>query len=140
MSRAAADDGLFPRPFAWTDRKDTAWFGIVMAALLPSLLMLWRYTTSTGLTVFTELVYLVSRRRRVQGWLLTRDLSIAAAAVLFSMWVTFAAGYAAVYQAMVVVLAGIILYAFLKARRERLGQVPEPADAAAGGSPAELPT
>jgi basic amino acid/polyamine antiporter, APA family len=160
VSRAAADDGLFPRPFAWTDRKDTAWFGIVMAALLPSLLMLWRYTTSTGLTVFTELVdltvvtvaipylfsacaqltYLVSRRRRVQGWLLTRDLSIAAAAVLFSMWVTFAAGYAAVYQAMVVVLAGIILYAFLKARRERLGQVPEPADAAAGGSPAELPT
>ena len=148
VSRAAADDGLFPRPFAWTDRKDTAWFGIVMAALLPSLLMLWRYTTSTGLTVFTELVdltvvtvaipylfsacaqltYLVSRRRRVQGWLLTRDLSIAGAAVLFSLWVTFAAGYSAVYQAMVVVLLGIILYAFLKARRERLGQVQAPAD------------
>jgi hypothetical protein len=27
----------------------------------------------------------------------------------------------------VIVLAGIILYAFLKARRERLGQVTEPA-------------
>jgi hypothetical protein len=26
-----------------------------MAALLPSLLMLWSYTTSTGLTVFTDL-------------------------------------------------------------------------------------
>src|ERR1039457_2911939 len=148
VSRAAANDGLFPQPFAWTDRHDTAWFGIVMAALLPSLLMLWRYTTSTGLTVFTELVdltvvtvaipylfsacaqltYLVSRRRRVQGWLLTRDLSIAAAAVLLSLWVTFAAGYAAVYQAMVVVLIGIILYAFLKARRERLGQVFAPVD------------
>ena len=139
MSRAAASDGLFPRPFAWTDRKDTAWFGIVVAAALPSLLMLWRYTTSTGLTVFTYLVdltvvtvaipylfsacaqltYLVSRRRRVQGWLLARDLSIAGAATLFSLWVTFAAGYSAVYQAMVVVLAGIILYAFIKARRER---------------------
>jgi APA family basic amino acid/polyamine antiporter len=87
VPRAAANDGLFPQPFAWVDRKDTAWFGIVMAALLPSLLMLWRYTTSTGLTVFTELVdltvvtvaipyffsacaqlaYLVSKRRRVQG-------------------------------------------------------------------------
>jgi APA family basic amino acid/polyamine antiporter len=33
VSRAAANDGLFPKPFAWTDRKDTAWFGIVMAAL-----------------------------------------------------------------------------------------------------------
>ncbi|MFZ0050045.1 MAG: hypothetical protein WAL16_29725, partial [Streptosporangiaceae bacterium] len=120
-------------------------------ALLPSLLMLWAYTTKTGLTVFTYLVdltvvtvaipylfsacaqltYLVSRRRRVEGWRLSRDLSIAGAAVLFSMWVTFAAGYAAVYQALVIVLAGVILYAFLKARRERLGQVAAPADFAA---------
>jgi basic amino acid/polyamine antiporter, APA family len=150
VSRAAASDGLFPRAFAWTDRKDSAWFGIVMAALLPSLLMLWRYNSSTGLTVFTELVdltvvtvaipylfsacaqltYLVSRRRRVQGWLLTRDLAIAAAGVLFSLWVTFAAGYSAVYQAMAVVLAGIILYAFLNARRDRPGQVTAPADPA----------
>ena len=100
------------------------------------------YTTTTGLTVFTELVdltvvtvaipylfsacaqlaYLVSRRRRVQGWLLARDLSIAGAAVLFSMWVTFAAGYAAVYQALVIVLVGVVLYAFLKAGRERAGR------------------
>jgi basic amino acid/polyamine antiporter, APA family len=117
VSRAAANDGLFPRPFAWTDRKDTAWFGIVLAALLPSLLMLWRYTSSSGLTVFIDLVdltvvtvaipylfsacaqltYLVSRRRRVQGWLLARDLMIAAAATLFSLWVTLASGYSAVY-------------------------------------------
>ena len=41
VARAAADDGLFPRAFGWTDRKDTAWFGVVMAALLPSVLMLW---------------------------------------------------------------------------------------------------
>ena len=99
VCRAAAQDGLFPRAFAWSDRKDTAWFGVVMAALLPSLLMLWSYTTKTGLTVFTDLVYLtvvtvaipylfsacaqlaylVSRRRRVQGWALARDLAIAGA-------------------------------------------------------------
>lgn len=148
VSRAAASDGLFPRPFAWTDRKDTAWFGILMAAALPSVLMLWRYTSSTGLTVFTELVdltvvtvaipylfsacaqltYLLSGRRQVQGWLLTRDLSITAASVLFSLWVTFAAGYSAVYQAMVIVLAGIILYAFLNARRNGPAQALAPAD------------
>jgi basic amino acid/polyamine antiporter, APA family len=90
----------------------------VLAALLPSLLMLWRYTSSSGLTVFIDLVdltvvtvaipylfsacaqltYLVSRRRRrVQGWLLARDLMIAAAATLFSLWVTLASGYSAVY-------------------------------------------
>jgi APA family basic amino acid/polyamine antiporter len=39
VSRAPANDGLFPRPFAWADRRDTAWFGVVVAAL-PSLLML----------------------------------------------------------------------------------------------------
>ncbi len=95
VSRAAANDGLFPKAFGWTDRHDSAWFGIVIAAALPSLLMLWRYTTSSGLTVFTELVdltvvtvaipylfsacaqltYLVSRRRPVQGWPLARDLA-----------------------------------------------------------------
>jgi basic amino acid/polyamine antiporter, APA family len=150
VSRAAANDGLFPRAFAWSDRKDTAWFGIVMAALLPSLLLLWSYTTKTGLTIFTDLVdltvvtvafpylfsacaqlaYLVSRRRRVQGWQLARDLTIAGAGVLFSMWVTFAAGYQSVYQALILVLAGVVLYAFLKARRENLGQVDPPADIA----------
>jgi basic amino acid/polyamine antiporter, APA family len=64
----------------------------------------------------------------VQGWLLARDLLVCGVSVLFSMWVTFASGYQAVYQAMILVLAGIILYAFLNARRERLGQIPEPAD------------
>jgi APA family basic amino acid/polyamine antiporter len=27
VARAAADDGLFPRAFGWTDRNNTAWFG-----------------------------------------------------------------------------------------------------------------
>jgi basic amino acid/polyamine antiporter, APA family len=119
-----------------------------MAALLPSLLMLWSYTTKTGLTVFTDLVYLtvvtvaipylfsacaelsylVSGRRPVQGWQLARDLTIAGAGVLFSMWVTFAAGYQSVYQSLILILAGVILYAFLKARRENTGQAEAPQD------------
>jgi basic amino acid/polyamine antiporter, APA family len=149
VSRAPAQDGLFPAPFGWTDRNGTAWFAVLAAAVLPSLLMLWRYTASSGLTVFTYLVdltvvtvaipylmsacaqlaYLVSKRRKVQGWLLARDLSITGAAVLFSMWVAFASGYAAVYEALVIILAGIVLYAFLKAHREAAGLVPAPADA-----------
>jgi basic amino acid/polyamine antiporter, APA family len=151
VSRAPASDGLFPKPFAWTDRKDTAWFGVLVAAALPSLLMLWSYTTKTGLTVFTYLValtvvtvaipyfisalaqlaFLVSRRRRVQRWQLARDLSVAGAGVLFSMWVMFAAGWAAVYQALLAIMIGLAIYPFLKAHRERLGQIPEPVDIAA---------
>jgi APA family basic amino acid/polyamine antiporter len=104
--------------------------------------MLWSYTTATGLTVFTYLValtvvtvaipylfsacaqltYLLSRRRRANGWRLGRDLAIAGTGVLFSLWVTFAAGYQAVYQALVLVLAGIVLYAFVAARRQPVGQ------------------
>ena len=96
-SRAIAQDDLFPRPFAWVDRNGTAWFGIVIGTALPSILMLWRYESSSGLTIFTYLVdltvvtvaipyflsaiaqltYLVSRRRRVQGWQLARDLAVA---------------------------------------------------------------
>jgi APA family basic amino acid/polyamine antiporter len=99
--------------------------------------MPWSYTTAAGLTVFTYLVdltvvtvaipylfsacaqltYLVSRRRRVHGWPLARDLGVAGIGVLFSLWVTFAAGYQAVYQALVLVLAGIVVYAFVGARR-----------------------
>jgi basic amino acid/polyamine antiporter, APA family len=75
-----------------------------------------------------QLAYLVSKRRRVQGWQLARDLTIAGAGALFSMWVTFAAGYQSVYQALLLVLAGVILYAFLKAHREDSGQVPVPED------------
>jgi APA family basic amino acid/polyamine antiporter len=148
-SRAIAQDDLFPRPFAWKDAKGTAWFGILVGTALPSLLMLWSYTTSSGLTVFTYLVdlsvvtvaipyffsaiaqltYLVSRRRRVEGWRLARDLAVAGTCVLFSMWVTFASGYQVVYQAMVVILAGLILYAFMNARRQRLGVAAEPVEA-----------
>ena len=147
-SRAIAQDDMFPRPFAWSDKRGTAWFGILVGTALPSLLMLWRYTTTSGLTVFTylidltvvtvaipyfmsaiaQLTFLVSRRRRVNGWALARDLGVAGASVLFSMWVTFASGYQVVYQALVVIMAGLILYAFLNARRERLGETTEPVE------------
>jgi len=75
-----------------------------------------------------QLVYLVSGRRRIHGWVLARDLSIAGASVLFSLWITFTAGYQAVYQAMLLLLIGIPIYAFLKARRERLGLVSTPVE------------
>jgi APA family basic amino acid/polyamine antiporter len=64
---------------------------------------------------------------------LARDLAIAGTSVLFSMWVTFASGYQVVYQALVVLLIGLVLYAFMNARRERLGEIAEPVD-----NPAEL--
>ena len=79
------------------------------------------------------------QRRPVQGWALARDLTITVAAVLFSLWVTFAAGYSAVYQAMVVVLAGIILYAFVRAHREPASAGPGASRPSGRGDPRREP-
>jgi APA family basic amino acid/polyamine antiporter len=155
MPRAAAEDGLFVPQFAKTFRGGTPWFGILVSTGVASLLMAFAYSGNTGLKVFTYLVdlsvvtvaipylfsacaqltYLVSRRRKVNGWALTRDLAIAATSVLFSLWVAFTAGYQAVYQAMLLLLIAIPIYAFLKARRERRGDVAEPLEMAEPGIP-----
>jgi APA family basic amino acid/polyamine antiporter len=116
--------------------------------VVASALMGFAYSGNTGLKVFTYLVdlsvvtvaipylfsacaqlaYLVSRRRAVNGWAMARDLAIAGASVLFSLWVAFTAGYQAVYQAMLLLLIGVPIYAFIKARRERLGEVAAPVE------------
>ena len=148
MPYAAAKDGLFLQAFAKTNRHGMPWFGIVVSTVVASALMGWSYSGRTGLKVFEYLVYLsvvtvaipyflsacaqfaflVSGRRRVQGAAFVRDLAIAVTGLLFSLWVTFTSGYQAVYQAMVLFLVGIPLYGFLKARKERMGLVPEPVD------------
>lgn len=148
MPFAAAKDGLFLDAFAKVDRNGTPWFGVVVSTIVASILMGWSYSGNTGLKVFTYLVYLsvvtvaipyffsasaqlaylVSRRRKVQGWRLVRDLAISVTSLLFSLWVTFASGYQSVYQAMLLLLIGVPLYSLLKARRERLGMAVEPID------------
>jgi len=146
MPYAAAKDGLFPHQFTKENQAGAPWFGIVASTVVASLLMAWSYMSDTGLEVFTYLVglsvvtvaipyfisacaqltYLVSGRRRVEGWTLTRDLVIATLGGMFSMWVTFSAGYLAVYQTVLLLMVGIPIYSFLKALRERLGLVEAP--------------
>jgi APA family basic amino acid/polyamine antiporter len=149
MPFAAAEDGLFPKQFALVNRRKAPWFGIVVSTAVASLLMAYSYAGGTlGLKVFTYLVslsvvtvaipyffsaaaqlaYLVSRRRAVDGVRLARDLGIAVISLLFSLWVTAASGYQAVYQAALLLLVGLPIYSFLKAARERKGLVPEPVE------------
>ncbi|HVV36141.1 MAG TPA: amino acid permease [Acidimicrobiales bacterium] len=149
MPYAAAKDGLFLSAFSKVNAKNVPWFGVVVSTVVASALMGWSYSGKTGLHVFTYLVYLsvvtvaipyffsacaqlaflVSRRRKVQGAALVRDLTVATVGGLFALWVTFAAGYQSVYQTMLLLLIGLPLYAFLKAHRERTGQVLEPIEA-----------
>jgi len=146
MPYAAAKDGLFAHSFTKENRAGAPWFGIVVSTAVASALMGWSYMSDTGLEVFTYLVglsvvtvaipyfisacaqltYLVSGRRRVEGWTLARNLVIAVLGGMFSMWVTFSSGYLAVYQAVLLLMVGVPIYSFLKARRERLGMVEAP--------------
>jgi APA family basic amino acid/polyamine antiporter len=154
MPYVAAKDGMFLPAFAKEDRNGTPWFGIVASTIVASALMGWSYSSQVGLDVFTYLVYLsvvtvaipyflsacaqlaylVSRRRRVQGWALARDLTVSVLGGMFALWVTFAQGYQAVYQTMLLLLVGIPLYGFLKARRERLGLTAEPVEHVEGAT------
>lgn len=146
MPYVAAKEKLFFGPFAKATVTGIPWFGIIVSTAVASLLMGYSYTGSTGLQVFTYLVnlsvvtvaipyffsacaqlaYLVSRRRKVHGAWLTRDLFVASLSILFSLWVTQASGEKAVYQALLLVLVGIPIYSFLKASKEKAGLVPEP--------------
>lgn len=148
MPYVAAKEKLFFGPFAKATAGGIPWFGILASTGVASVLMGYSYTGSTGLTVFTYLVglsvvtvaipyffsacaqlaYLVSRRRKVRGAALARDLTIATSSILFSLWVTAASGYQAVYQALLLLLVGLPIYSFLKASKEKEGLVPEPVE------------
>jgi APA family basic amino acid/polyamine antiporter len=148
MPWAAAKDGLFPAQFLKTNRRGALSFGIIVSTAVASLLMAYSYSGSTGLKVFTYLVdlsvvtvaipyffsgcaqlaYLASGRRKVHGAQLIRDLGIASVACLFALWTTAASGYQAVYQAVILLLIGIPIYAFLKATKERNGTAVSPVD------------
>jgi APA family basic amino acid/polyamine antiporter len=134
VSYAMAQDDLFFPMFKKVDARHTARIGVLAAALLPSILLVWRYLNSSGLTVFVYLVnlsvvlvaipylfsasaqlyFLLRDRRPLQKSQLWRDVTLGVVGFLFSMWVTFASGYSAVYQAMVLILVGVPLYALLK--------------------------
>ena len=149
MPFVAAKDGMFPRQFALANRRGAPWFGIVVSTLVASALMAYSYAGGTlGLKVFTYLVslsvvtvaipyfisataqlaYLVSGRRLVHRARLARDLAIAGTSLLFSLWVTAASGYQAVYQAVLLILVGLPIYAFLKAAREQQGLIQVPVE------------
>ncbi len=141
MPMAAAQDRLFPAPFART-RRGIPVFGIVSSTVLASVLVVFSYTsfdkvftTLVLLSVFTAVVpYLFSAGAQVY-WLLTRgratrwphlvrDVGVSALALVFSFWSLAGSGYQAVYYGTVVLLLGIPLYIWLKVGRGEYGEQP----------------
>jgi APA family basic amino acid/polyamine antiporter len=137
MPYAAARDGLFPEPFARAGKGGVPTFGILACAVLGTILIALNYTAGPGttfrilvlITTFTGCVpYLLSAaaqlywlvkgsRDRVRPAGLIRDLIVAALSFAFSFWLIAGAGYAAVYQGVLFLFAGIPVYVWLRARR-----------------------
>ncbi|MFF3286305.1 amino acid permease [Streptomyces sp. NPDC003023] len=135
---AAAKDGLFPQVFA-TKRRGVPTVGVLVTVVLASLLTVYNYTAGTQrvfeilvlVTTFTatvpyllataaQIYYLLSgQAHRVHRGRLVRDAVLAFAAFAFSMWLVAGSGYAAVYQGVLFLFAGVLVYAWMSARRTR---------------------
>ncbi|MEU1009946.1 amino acid permease [Streptomyces sp. NPDC005890] len=139
MPYAAARDGLFPAPFAKTGKGGVPGFGVWACAILGTALIALNYTAGPDttfrvlvlITTFTGCVpYLLSAaaqlywlvvqgsRAQVRPAGLARDFTVAALSFAFSFWLIAGAGYAAVYQGVLFLFAGIPVYVWLRGRQE----------------------
>ncbi|AKZ59280.1 Integral membrane transporter [Streptomyces ambofaciens ATCC 23877] len=135
---AAAQDGLFPAAFA-RRRRGVPTVGVGVTVVLASLLTVYNYTSGSAkvfeilvlVTTFTatvpyllataaQLFHLVSGQgEKVDRARLVRDGVIASVAAAFSLWLVAGAGYAAVYQGVLFLFAGVLVHAVMAARRRR---------------------
>lgn len=136
MPYAAAQDGLFPAVFG-KKRRGVPTAGVIAAAVLASALTIINYTAGVGgvfeilvlITTFSATVpYLLAtaaqvyfllsgQREKIHAGRMTRDLVLALGGFAFSFWLVAGAGYAAVYQGVLFLFAGIIVYVWMVARR-----------------------
>ncbi|MGW7460255.1 amino acid permease [Streptomyces sp. NPDC054797] len=145
---AAARDGLFPKVFA-TKRRGVPVAGVIVTVVLASALTVYNSAFpgegggSQGLfeilvlvTTFTATVpYLLStaaqiyflasgRSERVERGRLVRDAVLACLAFAFSMWLVAGSGYAAVYQGVLFLFAGVLGYAVMAGKKHRAAVPP----------------
>ncbi|GHH62548.1 transporter [Streptosporangium violaceochromogenes] len=139
MPMAAARDGLFPGVFARESRRGVPWVGIVSGTALTSLVTLYNYFGTTNgfnkillIATFTtvipyffsacaQLFWLVTGARAVSGARLGRDLAVTSVAILFAFWMTYGAGMEAIFIGFLMLLVGIPIYIWTKAKRGEYG-------------------
>ncbi|MFD9477592.1 MULTISPECIES: amino acid permease [Streptomyces] len=140
---AAAKDGLFPKAFE-TRKRGVPVVGVIVTVSLASALTVYNYTAAAQgvfeslvlITTFTatvpyllataaQIYFLLSgQRERVHPGRLARDGVLAALAFGFSMWLVAGSGYAAVYQGVLFLFAGVLVYAAMSARKHRVAASP----------------
>ncbi|WP_460306868.1 amino acid permease [Actinocorallia aurea] len=139
MPMAAAQDRMFPTPFARLSRRGAPVFGILLGTVLTSLMLVYAYLGSesgfdtilllasftTALPYFfsaaAQLFWLVTGGREVNKGRLLRDLAITCLALLFGAWIVYGAGADAALLGMLMMLVGVPVYIWVKAKRGEYG-------------------
>jgi basic amino acid/polyamine antiporter, APA family len=137
VSLAAADDGLFPKPFARVHgERRTPVFGLLVSSVLVSGLVLYNWNASFA-SRFNDVVLLATwmtliayayaaaaevmlfiREREFFSWIkLTRDTIIASLAFAYSVWAIWGSGQEWLAKGFMLLLFGIPVYVWMKWRR-----------------------
>jgi APA family basic amino acid/polyamine antiporter len=150
MPYAAARDGLFPAAFKRLNRYGVPGIGIVVSTVLLTLFMLPTYNSSTvdRFTDFillattttliayiygasAQLMLIVQEPDRFAGMHPVRETVIALLASAYAVWALYGAGYRSTAWAVMLVMAGIPFYAWLKSQARK--EHPELGASADGG-------
>lgn len=121
VAYAASDDGLFPRAFARLDRKGTPAFGVVVGAVLSSLMVIANFSRSlvelfTFVLLLATAAILLPYAAGSAAWLFKGDRGrvTAALALVYSIYALFGAGWEALGWGAVLLAAGIPVYAWVR--------------------------
>jgi APA family basic amino acid/polyamine antiporter len=139
VSLAAADDALFPRPFAKLHgERKTPVFGLVASSALVSALLLYGWNDSfaqrftdivllaTWMTLIayayaaaSEIILFFRERELFSRLRLVRDTTIASLAFAYSVWAIWGSGEEWLAKGFMLLLFGIPVYVGLKWRQSR---------------------
>jgi APA family basic amino acid/polyamine antiporter len=137
VSLAAAEDGVFPKPFAKVQgERRTPVIGLVIAAVLVSGLVMMNYTKSlvdqftfilllaTLTTVVpyafaaaAEVFLMITDRARFAARKLVRDVIIAALGFAYAIWAMYGTGTESIAKGYILLMLGIPVYVYMRWRR-----------------------
>ncbi len=146
MPMAAARDGLFPRLFGRMSSRGTPASALVLSSLLVTGLMALNYTASLveqftfiillatlsalipyAFASVSELAIFVRERESFRGERLAGASLIAVLALLYSLWAIYGSGRHTVVWGLILLVAGLPVYAWQARGRSRTARPPEDA-------------
>lgn len=128
VSLAAAADGLFPRLFARRDSNGTPTFGIIVGSVLATLLVIASYSRSlvelfTFILLISTSAILLPYAASSAAWLRSGGgrggRTVAALAFVYSLYALSGAGREALAWGVVLLLAGVPVYLWVRRVRAR---------------------